>query len=218
MGIARFAHSTHPTHDMSNLDVSAKLVLAGGAGAAICLIGVPLAMLLFASFLGPADFLPFEPGAQWPLEHVRALLTDPVIYTRILPDTFVFVAGTVVVVFAMAFGLAWLIERTDLPGREIWFSLILFPLLVPTPVLAIAWIFLMGPNAGWLNLVIRVAFGLEGPGPIDFFSMGGLILSQALASTPFVFLLLTSTLRAMDPALREASGGPARRRSRRSAG
>jgi iron(III) transport system permease protein len=206
MGIARFAHSTHPTHDMSNLDVSAKLVLAVGAGAAICLIGVPLAMLLFAAFRGPADFLPFEPGAQWTLEHVRALLTDPVIYTRILPDTFVFVAGTVVVVSAMAFGLAWLIERTDLPGREIWFSLILFPLLVPTPVLAIAWIFLMGPNAGWLNLVIRAALGLEGSGPIDIFSMGGLILCQALASTPFVFLLLTSTLRAMDPALEEASG------------
>ena len=36
--------------------------------------------------------------------------------------------------------------------------------------------------------------------------MGGLILCQALASTPFVFLLLTSTLRAMDPALEEASG------------
>ena len=64
----------------------------------------------------------------------------------------------------------------------------------------------MGPNAGWLNLVIRAALGLEGSGPINIFSMGGLILCQALASTPFVFLLLTSTLRTMDPALEEASG------------
>src|SRR5262249_4333091 len=117
-----------------------------------------------------------------------------------------FVAGTVVLVFAIAFGLAWLVERTDLRGREIWFALILFPLLVPTPVLAIAWIFLMGPNAGWLNLAIRAGLGLDGSGPINIFSMGGLILCQALASTPFVFLLLTATLRAMDPALEEASG------------
>jgi iron(III) transport system permease protein len=189
-----------------NLDLSAKLVLAVGAGAAIYLIGVPLAMLLFAALRGPADFLPFEPGARWSLEHIHALFTDPIIYTRILPDTFVFVAGTVAVVFVIAFGLAWLVERTDLPGREIWFSLILFPLLVPTPVLAIAWIFLMGPNAGWLNLLIRAALGLDGSGPINIFSMGGLILCQALASTPFVFLLLTATLRAMDPALEEASG------------
>jgi iron(III) transport system permease protein len=188
-----------------NLDTAAKLVLAVGAGAAIYLIAVPLAMLLVAAFRGPADYLPFEPGARWTLEHVRALLTDPVIYTRILPDTFIFVVGTVALVFVIALGLAWLVERTDLPGREIWFSLILFPLLVPTPVLAIAWIFLIGPNAGWLNLMLRAALGLEGAGPIDIFSMGGLILCQALASTPFVFLLLGATLRAMDPALEEAS-------------
>jgi iron(III) transport system permease protein len=190
----------------NNLDLSAKLVLALGAGAAIYLIAVPLAMLLVAAFRGPADFLPFEPGAQWTLEHVRTLVSDPVIYARILPDTFVFVAGTVALVFAIGFALAWLIERTDLPGRELWFPLILFPLLVPTPVLAIAWIFLMGPNAGWLNLVLRNALGLGGEGPINVFSMGGLIFCQALASAPFVFLLLTSTLRSMDPALEEASG------------
>jgi iron(III) transport system permease protein len=188
-----------------HLDVTAKLVLAVGAGSAIYLIAVPLAMLLFAAFRGPADYLPFEPGARWTLEHIQAL-TDPVITTRILPDTFVFVVGTVVVVFAVGLALAWLVERTELPGREIWFSLILFPLLVPTPVLAIAWIFLMGPNAGWLNLVIRAALGLEAPGPINIFSMGGLILCQALASAPFAFLLLSATLRAMDPALEEASG------------
>jgi iron(III) transport system permease protein len=188
-----------------HLDVTAKLVLAVGAGSAIYLLAVPLAMLLFAAFRGPADYLPFEPGARWTLEHIQAL-TDPVITTRILPDTFLFVVGTVVVVFAVGLALAWLVERTELPGREIWFSLILFPLLVPTPVLAIAWIFLMGPNAGWLNLVIRAALGLEAPGPINIFSMGGLILCQALASVPFAFLLLSATLRAMDPALEEASG------------
>ena len=193
-------------HKADNLDRTARLVLALGAGAAIYLIAVPLAMLLVAAFRGPADFLPFEPGAQWTLEHVRALVNDPVIYARILPDTFVFVAGTVALVFAIGFALAWLIERTDLPGREIWFPLILFPLLVPMPVLAIAWIFLMGPNAGWLNLALRAAFGLGGEGPINIFSMGGLIFCQALASAPFVFLLLTATLRSMDPALEEASG------------
>ena len=189
-----------------NLDVAAKLVLAVGVASAIYLIAVPLAMLLFAAFRGPADYLPFEPGARWTIEHIRALFADPVITARILPDTFVFVVGTVVVVFVIGLGLAWLVERTDLPGREIWFSLILFPLLVPTPVLAIAWIFLLGPNAGWLNLVMRAALGLEGSGPVDIFSMGGLILCQALASTPFVFLLLGAALRAMDPALEEASG------------
>src|SRR3954471_9134522 len=192
-------------HKLDNLDVTAKLVLAVVTGAAIYLIAVPLAMLLFAAFRGPADYLPFEPGARWTLEHVQALFTDPVIYTRILPDTFIFVAGTVVVAFAIGFGLAWLVERTDLPGREIWFALILFPLLVPAPVLAIAWIFLMGPNAGWLNLAIRALTGAARPGPGNIFGMPGLIFCQALASAPFIFLLPAAALRSMAPTLEEAS-------------
>jgi iron(III) transport system permease protein len=191
---------------LDNLDVTAKLVLAVGAGAAIYLIAVPLAMLLFAAFRGPGDYLPFEPGAGWTLPaYARAVYRSRHLHShpaRHLHLCRGYGGGRV----RHRFRLAWLIERTDLPGREIWFALILFPLLVPTPVLAIAWIFLMGPNAGWLNLAIRATFGLDGSGPIDIFSMGGLILCQALASAPFVFLLLSATLRTMDPALEEASG------------
>src|SRR5262245_64782625 len=104
-----------------NLDWTARLVLALGAGAAIYLIATPLSMLLLAAFRGPADVLPFEPGSQWTLTHVRAVFGDAVIYQRMLPDTFVFVIGTVTLVFCIAFALAWLVERTDLPGREVWF-------------------------------------------------------------------------------------------------
>jgi iron(III) transport system permease protein len=188
-----------------HLDWTAKLVLGAGAAVAVCLIVVPLGMLLFTAFRGPADALPFEPQARFTLEHIRNFYSDPILYRRIIPDTLVFAAGTVALTFAMAFTLAWLVERTDLPGREAWFSLVLFPLLVPTPVLAVAWIFLAGPNAGWLNAGLRSLFGFEGPGPIDIFTMPGLIVCQSLASTPFVFLLLTATLRSMNPSFEEAS-------------
>jgi iron(III) transport system permease protein len=188
-----------------SLDFKARLVLLAGAGVAVYLILVPLGMLLFAAFRGPADYLPFEPGARFTLENF-GVFAEGALYARILPDTFVFVAGTVALTFTVAFALAWLIERTDLPGREIAFAIILFPLLVPIPVLAIAWIFLLGPNAGWINLVVRAVSGLDGTGPINVFSMGGLILCQSLASVPYVFILLSAALRGMNPALEEASG------------
>ena len=181
-------------------------MLLAGASLAVYLILVPLGMLLFAAFRGPSDYLPFEPGARWTLENFRAIYSEAALYQKILPDTLVFVAGTVALTFTVAFALAWLIERTDLAGREIWFAIILFPLLVPIPVLAIAWIFLMGPNAGWLNLLLRWLGGFDGPGPINVFSMPGLILCQSLASVPYVFILLSAALRTMNPALEEASG------------
>ena len=191
----------------SGLDLWGRVIVIAGVAVAVYLIAAPLAMLLVTAFRGPVEFLPFEAGARWTLDNVIEVYTDAALYRRIIPDTLVFVAGSVALSFTIGFGLAWLVERTDLPGREVWFTLILFPFLVPTIVLGIAWIFLMGPKAGWLNLALRALLGGEtGEGPINVFSMGGLIVCQALASVPFVFILLIAALRTMNPALEEASG------------
>jgi iron(III) transport system permease protein len=64
---------------------------------------------------------------------------------------------------------------------------------------------LFGPNAGWANIAIRSLTGWSGDGPLNIFGMTGLIICQSFATTPFVFLQLTATLRSMDPALEEAS-------------
>jgi iron(III) transport system permease protein len=167
-------------------DLSALVLPAIGALLAVYLVAVPLLMLLYAAFHGPPDTLPFEPEATWTLDNIAGVFSDPLLYLRILPDTLTFVAGTVVLTTTIAFALAWLVERTDLPGRNVWFSLILLPLFVPTPVLAIAWILLFGPNAGWANLAIRALTGTS-------------------ATAPFVFLQLTATLRSMSPELEEAA-------------
>ena len=179
--------------------------MVGSSLAAVYLISAPLVMLLVTAFRGPDDFLPFEPGAHWSLEHLRAVYGDAVLYAVTVPDTLQFVGGSVVLTFVTAFALAWLVERTDLPLRNVLFTLLLFPLLVPSVVLAIAWIYLLGPNAGWINVALRSIVRVEHGGPFDVFSLPGLIVCQSAALVPFVFLLLTATLRTMNPALEEAS-------------
>ena len=188
-------------------DWAARVVPALGAAAAVYLIAVPLAMLVYAAFRGPADFLPFEPGAQWTFDNVRTVFTDPVMYGEIVPDTLIFVAGTVGLSTLMALTMAWLIERTDLRYRNVWFALVIFPTLIPIVVKAIAWILLLSPNAGWINHLIRSATGWSGKGPIDVFSMPGLILCQSLSVAPFMVLQFSATLRSMNPAFEDASRG-----------
>ncbi|EAQ10897.1 putative iron(III)-transport system permease [Rhodobacterales bacterium HTCC2654] len=188
----------------SELGLAAWIIIIAGTALAIYLIAVPLLMLLFTAFRGPSDFLPFEPGAGWTLGNLIDVYTSSVLYTRIIPDTLIFAGGSVTLSFTVGFTLAWLIERTDLPARDTWFTLILFPMLVPSIVLAIAWIFLMGPQAGWLNVALEQVFGVKGV--VNVFSMGGLILCQSLATIPFTYLLLSSALRTMNPSLEEASG------------
>ncbi|MGH7089050.1 MAG: ABC transporter permease, partial [Stellaceae bacterium] len=189
---------------LSNIGWGGAAVLAAAAAAALYLISAPLVMLFVAAFRGPADALPFEPGTQWSLANF-AIYGDTRFLAAVIPNTIVFVAGSVALGFAVAFALAWLVERTDLPGRAAIYPLVLFPLLVPGVVLAVAWIFLLGPRAGWLNLALRAALGRGGEGPLDIFSMGGLIFAQGVALVPFLFLLLSATLRSMNPALEEAS-------------
>ena len=181
------------------------LVVAGAAAAAIYLVMAPLVALLATAFRGPSDLLPFEPGAHWTFDNLIDVYAKTPLLSSVLPNTVIFVVGSVAVTFLTAFTLAWLVERTDLPWRTALFTAILFPLLVPGIVMAFAWTLLFAPNAGWINVLLRGLFGLGSPGPIDIFSMPGLILCQGVASVPFVFLLLGAAMRTMNPSLEEAS-------------
>jgi iron(III) transport system permease protein len=181
------------------------LFVTGAALAAIYLVMAPLLALLATAFRGPSDLLPFEPGAHWTLDNLLEVYRGTNLLTTVLPNTAIFVGGSVVVTFLTAFTLAWLVERTDLPWRTALFTVILFPLLVPGIVMAFAWTLLFAPNAGWVNVALRTVLGLDGSGPLDIFSMPGLILCQGIASVPFVFLLLGAAMRSMNPALEEAS-------------
>ena len=189
-----------------DLGVGGFLVLGAAVIAALYFISAPLFTMLLSAFRGPEDMLPFEDAAVWTLDHFSEVYINPVLYQEIIPQTFIFASGAVVVAFLIAFTLAWLVERTDLPGRNVIFTLILFPLLVPTLMLGIAWVFMFGPNAGWINQAIRFLFGIEAMGgPFNIFSMPGLIFAQGASLVPFVFLLLTAALRSMNPSLEEAS-------------
>ena len=165
-----------------DLGVGGVLILGAAVIAAVYFISAPLAMLFFAAFRGPEEFLPFEEGAEWTFQNLTDVYADAVLYTEIIPTTLVFVFGAVVVAFTIAFILAWLIERTDLPGRNIFFTLILFPVLVPTVILAIAWMFMFTPNTGWVNVALRAVMGSDSTsGPLNILSMPGLILAQGAA-------------------------------------
>ena len=189
----------------SQLGLAGSIVVVGAAAAAIYLVMAPLLALLATAFRGPSALLPFEPGAHWTFDNLIDVYVNTPLLSSVLPNTAIFVAGSVTVTFLTAFTLAWLVERTDLPWRTALFTAILFPLLVPGVVMAFAWTLLFAPNAGWINVMLRGVLGLGSPGPINIFSMPGLILCQGIASVPFVFLLLGAAMRTMNPALEEAS-------------
>jgi iron(III) transport system permease protein len=175
------------------------------AVAAIAILGAPLAFLLLSSFRGPPEFLPIEPGARWTLENFAYFYLDGQLYTEILPNTLVFAAGSLTLSCAVALCLAWHFERPK-TRATVWARMLIFaPMALPTPALAMAWIQLLGPNAGWINQAWRslTGSGMES-GPFNIFSMMGLIWCQGVAGIPAAYLLLSPAVRAARYDMEEA--------------
>jgi iron(III) transport system permease protein len=99
--------------------------------------------------------------------------------------------------------LAWVTSRTDVPAR--WFIELaaVVPFISTSFIGALAWILLGSPETGLINQLWRY---LGGDGAlINVYSYAGVIFVIGLHEIPFVFLLVGSALRSMDPALEEAS-------------
>jgi iron(III) transport system permease protein len=115
------------------------------------------------------------------------------------------IMGTGATILACVFGLglAWIVARTDLPGRN-WFDTFnLIPFFLSPFVGAVSWTYLAAPNVGLLNQLL-MAVGLP-PDTLNIYSVGGVIWVLALFYTPYVYLFIISPMRRMDPALEDAA-------------
>jgi len=113
-------------------------------------------------------------------------------------NTIVLAVGTSVFALALGTPIAWLVVRTDLPGRRLLRSLIALPYLIPPYIAAVAWINLASPEIGLLNLLL-------GSGSLDIYSMTGMVWVLGLCFQPFVFLSVAATLESADPSLEDAA-------------
>ena len=176
--------------------------------AAIATLGylllVPLTVTVLTSLRGPVRKLPFEPGSYFTFDNFIRLYQSGAL-TQTLTDTSLYVLGSVCVAFVISFAISWVLERTDFPARNWVFAGVLTPLMLPNIVLSQAWVLLISPGAGFLNLVLRAFLPFFERGPLNGFSMAGMILVQGILFVPFFTFLISSVLRNMDGTLEDAS-------------
>jgi iron(III) transport system permease protein len=143
------------------------------------------------------------PSATYTLENYREVLTDPFIYTVVI-NTLVFTATATF--FALLFGLpiAWLAERTTIPGKTLIYTLMTLGLLIPGIYTAMGWTMIAHPRIGVLNRWLLEAFGLS-DGPINIATPVGMGFVQGLSLSALAFILTAQMFRAMNPALEEAA-------------
>jgi iron(III) transport system permease protein len=160
---------------------------------------LPLA-LLGVSALTPTGFPP-DPG--WTLGHFRTVYGAGGFW-RYVGNTVSFALGATALALSLGTVLAWLVERTDLPGRGAVRALIVLPMATPPILMAIGWVMLASPRIGFLNDALRVGLGLDSA-PFDIYSVWGMIFVEGLSLVPTTYLMLAPAFRNMDPNLEEAA-------------
>ncbi|MBO4336242.1 MAG: hypothetical protein J5846_10510, partial [Desulfovibrio sp.] len=144
------------------LDAKALLIIS--IVAFLLLFNVfPMAYLVFRTFWNDAGFT---------LETFSRIYTYALNWEA-LSNTLI--TATLAMIFGVliAFPLAWLVGRTDIYGRKFFRTLFVMTYMVPPYVGAMAWLRLLNPSVGTLNLWLADLLGLAG-NPFNIYSIGGL--------------------------------------------
>ena len=209
--IARRPAGTAVTQPAGPIDLDRlgeRLVIGGVTALGLFLVAVPLAMLLFSSVRSTAEVLPFE-ATSFTLNNYAQVFLDGRTY-QLLLNTFSYGLGAVLVALVIATIFSWLLERTNVPAKQLAYACVLAPMALPPMMIAIAWILLASPSIGLLNVVLRPLLGIPETGPFDVYGIAGMVFVSGLAFVPSMFLMISGAFRNMDPALEEAaqmSGG-----------
>ena len=161
-----------------------------------------LGLLLLVLWMGFWQNGPGEP-IVYTLNHYREIFTDAFTYKTFL-NTLGFATTAVVVALFFAIPTAWLVERTDLPGKNIIFVLVAFGALLPTFFTAMGWVFLLHPRIGIINRLLVDLFGLQ-QSPFNIASVIGMGWVEGLGLSSLAFVMVVATYRTMDPSLEEAA-------------
>lgn len=161
-------------------------------------IALLLGVIVYMTFV---PRLPTEPG--FTLDHWRNV-ARPFVIERVLPDTAIVGLGTVLVTVLFAAPLSWLLNRTTLPGRNVFLTLMGVVILVPGFIQAMGWLLLVNERIGLINRLAGGLLNVERV-PINLNNPLGMAWVMGLAATPTMLFLLSGPMRMLDPALEEAA-------------
>jgi iron(III) transport system permease protein len=179
---------------------SQSLILIGCSLFVLYLAGIPLVMLLYGSIRSAPIG---EPGAAYTLDNYVKAYFDREFYL-LFWNSLKYAFGTCAISFLIGTYLSWINERTNTPFKKVFVVMALIPFIIPGILSTIAWILLLSPKIGLINLVVKGALGLESS-PFNIYSMGGMVWAEAIHLYPLVFLLMSASFRNMDTSLEEAA-------------
>ncbi|MGW9493864.1 ABC transporter permease [Streptomyces prasinus] len=161
--------------------------------------GVPLLLLLpalvaLAFLLVP--LLALLVRAPW--QSMPEQLTSPAVW-QALRLSLVCATAATAVSLVLGVPLAWLLARTEFPGRGLVRALVTLPLVLPPVVGGVALLMALGRN-GVVGQWLDAWFGVSLP-----FTTAGVVVAETFVAMPFLVISVEGTLRAADRRYEEAA-------------
>lgn len=169
------------------------LVMAGALVVIGWLVLYPLAILFRMGLR--------TPDGAFTLQNYVDVFTEPGLSGALL-NSVVISAATTAVSLLLALPMAWAVARTRMPLRGLVTTAVTIAFVIPNFIGAIAWILLLGKNAGLLNVLARSYLGVP---LFNIYSMPGLILVLSLSFFPMIFFAATAALENISPIYEEAA-------------
>ena len=155
----------------------------------------PIIVLFYMSFIDPA-------AHHFSFYNYKQLFLNRDIYQSFV-GTIQYGVWTVILSAAFAVPMAFGVSRTDMPCRKFIRTASILTFASPSFIGAIAWIILLGPRAGRLNMLIKTMFGIDEM--FNIFSFSGMVFVSALFLYPFIFFSMVSALDNMDSSFEDAA-------------
>lgn len=162
----------------------------------------PVLLLLINSFNAANDW--FVEPRRWGVDHWINAFNRPGLL-KSLGNSLLIWSLSVVISFPVGVTIAWILARTKIPFSHALEFAFWISYMVPALPTTIAWITLLDPDVGMINVALRNLFGLE-QGPFNIFSVPGIVWANLMGhGISIKVMLLTPAFRNMDSTLEEAA-------------
>jgi iron(III) transport system permease protein len=178
--------------------ISAQQLAGYGVAAVAAVLVLYPVFFLFQAALDVGD-PQIRPPTAYGLDNFSGIFQ----YPQILLNTLTVSVAATVMALVFGFVMAWILTRTNVPGRHLFEQLMAVPYYL-TPLLgALAWSLLGAPESGFINQIWRA---LGGSGHlIDINTAYGIAWVMALFEGSVAFVMIAAVMKSMDPSLEEAS-------------
>ncbi len=162
-------------------------------------VALPLGFILFQSLLS-APF--FDANKTLGIEGFRFVFSDPDFWSAV-KNSFIIAGGMLFISIPLGGILAFLMVRTDLPGRRWLEPLLLTPVFVSPMVLAFGYVVAAGP-VGFYSVWFKELFGVQNV-PWNVYSIFAITVIVGLTHVPHVYLYSSAALRNLGSDVEEAA-------------